>query len=59
MLDTALLALGTLNMPPSSCIGATLIIQAARVSGLGGRWLDSGLNLKVLLIALVMERNHK
>ena len=59
VLDTALLALGTLNMPPSSCIGATLIIQAARVSGLGGRWLDSGLNLKVLLIALVMERNHK
>lgn len=59
MLDTALLALGTLKMPLSSCIGATLIIQAVRVSGLGGRWLDSGLNLKVLLIALVMERNHK
>lgn len=59
VLDTALLALGALQMSPSSCIGATLIIQAVRVSGLGGRWLDSGLDLKVLLIAFVMERNHK
>lgn len=59
VLDTALLALGTLQMALSSCIGATLIIQAVSVSGLGGRWLDSGLDLKVLLIALVMERNHK
>ena len=29
------------------------------MSGLGGRWLDSGLDLKVFLILPVMERNHK
>lgn len=31
VLDTALLALGALQMSLSSCIGATLIMQAVRV----------------------------
>lgn len=58
MVDTALLASGTLGMGLSSCIGATLIMQGVRVAGLGGKWLDSGMTLKVLLMGLATERNH-
>lgn len=58
MVDTALLASGTLGMGLNGCIGATLMMHGFRVAGLGGKWLDSGMTLKVLLMGLATERNH-